>query len=144
MPEIDEGSINVLLTDRGLAAILPVRRAGRRLGCTVWEARITTNFGDAPVQIQVYPLAAEPESVVDLEEEITALASPRSPRRVARELRDSEWAILVTCASEHWEIARRFFAEGAGEKRDVAYHPQLDRILGGDLFSEREGHWIKH
>ena len=143
MTELNKSEVEQLLTGRGLAALLPVRRAGRRLGCTVWDARLLTPYGDADSQIQVYLLGRQPESVVDLEEEITALTDAASSRTLVREIRDEEWVILITTMPGDAAIFERFFEEGVPASPAITYHPQLDRILGGDYFHQLQQHWLK-
>jgi hypothetical protein len=139
---MDQTAAERILVEHGLADLLPVRFVARRRACTVWQLGLFAPYGDAPAEVQIYELREDPVSVVDFEEEITALGDS-SERALVRELRDSDWGILVTCDRKHEALFQRFFQEGIPKERTVAYHPQLDRILGEDLVQQVEGHWLK-
>jgi hypothetical protein len=143
MTEADEKVAAQLLTDRGLGDLLPVHRLARRPGCTLWKAELFSPYGDAAAEIQIYPLGESPVSVVDMEEEITALLEDSAERVLAHKVRDEQWGILVTCGRKDAPVFRRFFKEGLPKERTLTYHPQLDRILGGDYFRDLNGRWIK-
>jgi hypothetical protein len=144
MSELKRLQVEQLLKDRGLSKLLPVHFLARRTGCEVWGGNLFTTYGDAAAQIQVYAFCNEPESIVDFEEEITALTDESGSRRVlVRELRDEDWGILITCAAEDSTIFERFFAEAEPPESSITYHPQLDRILGGDYFHQIQERWAK-
>ena len=143
MDEIDRSTVDRLLTERGLAALLPVHPVARRLGCTLWDTRVLTVYGDADAQIQVYSLGQQPECFVDMQEEITALIDGPSGRVLVKEMQDDMWGILITCAKGDAPFFKRFFSEAIPEDLSLTYHPQLDRILGGDYFRKLEGKWLK-
>jgi hypothetical protein len=134
-------NIENLLKEHHLEKFLPVSAAGRRLGCTVWNSRLLTRFGDADAQIQVYSLGREPEAIVNYEEEITALEDASSGRKLVREIRNPDWGILVTCALADTPLFEKFFREG--NRDQLEYHPQLDRLLGGDYFHQVNERWLK-
>ncbi len=139
---INEAQARKLLSDRDLEELLPLVLVAHRQGCAVWSAKLFTPYGDARAEIQIYPLREDPVTVVDMEEEITALE--RSPSRaLVHEVRDNECGILVTCSRKDEEFFNRFFEVDVPEKRSITYHPQLDRILGGDYFHQLNGHWLK-
>jgi hypothetical protein len=139
---MDQTAAEKILAEHGLAELLPARLVARRRGCTVWQLGLFAPYGDASAEVQIYPLREDPVSVVDLEEEITAMGDS-SERTLVRELRDSDWGILVTCDRKDEALFQRFFQEGIPKERTIAYHPQLDRILGEDMFRQEEGRWIK-
>lgn len=143
MTEINEKLVAGLLRDNGVERLLPVRRVGARPGCTVWEGRMDAPYGDASFQVLVYPLSATPESYLDLEEEITALSANSSERSLVRQLRNEDWAILITCETNDNMILNRFLEKDESGQLVFAYHPQLHRILGGDYFHELQGKWLK-
>jgi len=139
---MDQTSAESILAEHGLADLLPARLVARRRACTVWQLGLFAPYGDAPAEVQIYELREDPVSVVDFEEEVTAIGDS-SERALVRELRDSDWGILVTCDRKDEALFRRFFQEGIPKERTIAYHPQLDRILGEDLFRQVEGRWVK-
>src|SRR5262245_16666787 len=99
MAQPDAKQIEEVLERHGMSQLLPVQLVARRLGCTVWGTRLYRKYGDANVQIQIYSFLDEPESIVDYEEEITALTSEsESATCLVRNERDDDWGILVTCA----------------------------------------------
>src|SRR5271165_3347559 len=139
---MDRAAAEKLLAEHGLAELLPATLIASRPGCTVWQLSLFSPYGDATAEVQIYPLAEDPASVADLEEEITAVEDS-SDRALARELRDSNWGILVICRRADQASFQRFFQEGIPKERTIAYHPQLDRILGEDHFFQENGRWIK-
>ncbi|HEY5175004.1 MAG TPA: hypothetical protein VII95_05510 [Terriglobales bacterium] len=143
MTKVDERLVTELLGDHGVDGLEPLHFAARRLGCTVWGGRLLTPHGDAAFQVLVYPLGEQPESYVDLEEEIESLTLANSARHLARELRDDHWAILITCAKQDALILDGFIKQAPENQSTVSYHPQLDRVLGGDYFHEVNGKWLK-
>lgn len=131
-----------ILAEHGMEGLLPARLLARRRACTVWELGLCTPYGDGKAEAQIYLLREDPASVADLEEEITALEDS-CERALIRHLRDSDRGILVTCSRQDSALFQRFFQEGIPKEHTIAYHPQLDRILGEDLFRQVEGRWIK-
>lgn len=137
--------IGQLFTDNGISRLFPVTHVTNRPGCSVWQSRLYSNFGDADCQIHVYDFRNEPASIVDLEEEIASLADADHPQSIVAELRNEETGILVLCASEDAGIFEQYL-EKRNEEYPLAYHPQLDRILGGDYFHQVEAaqnRWFK-
>lgn len=139
---MDETTAGKILSDRGLKAFIPLNLVAHRAGCDVWRSKLFTPYGDAEAEIQIYPLKQDPVTVVDMEEEAGALERSAS-RALAHEIRDEEYGILVTCARKDEAILKRYFSKGIPEERSLTYHPQLDRILGGDYFHQLKGHWLK-
>jgi hypothetical protein len=143
MAEPDAEQVKEILERHGMSQLWPVQLVARRLGCTVWRTRLYRKYGDANVQVQIYSFLDEPESIVDYAEEITALTSEsESATSLVRDERDDDWGILVTCDQRDQAIVERALREHA-EQEGPAYHPQLDRILGGDYFHELNGRWLK-
>jgi hypothetical protein len=142
MTRVDERLVVGLLRDRGLAALQPLRFAAARVGCTVWEGRLLTPYGDSAFEVLVYPVAEQPESYVDLAEEIESLTAAYSTRHLGQELRDDRWAILITSAKEDAAVLDRFL-RAPDERPSLSYHPQLDRVLGGDYFHQVHDRWMR-
>ncbi len=139
---MDQAAAEKILAAHGLAALLPAQLVARRRACTVWQLGLFSPYGDARAEVQIYPLGEDPVSVTDLEEEITALEDS-SERALVHELRDFDWGILVICGRQDAALFQKFFQEGLPKEHAIGYHPQLDRILGEDLFRQVEGRWIK-
>jgi len=143
MSEIGIDKVEALLTQQAMSQLLPVQFLARRLGCTVWQTRLYRKYGDAVVQVQIYAFQDEPESVVDFEEDLTALTSEfETATALVRSVRTEDYGILVTCEGQDKLIIERALKDQSDESGPT-YHPQLDRILDGDYFHQLNGRWLK-
>jgi hypothetical protein len=146
----ERAAISELLTPRGLgelAAHLSVERV--RPHSRVWATEVLSRGGDARVEVLAFPIAEDSAARVDFEDERTALADlaaagrphPRDPRVLA-DARSDDIAVLVIVAAEDETLVRR--ATGLTPTDDelsgpLLYHPQLDRLFGGDYTHEVGG-----
>jgi len=143
MPDPDKEQAEALLTEHGMSQLLPVQFLARRLGCTIWQTRLYRKYGDANVQVQIYLFREEPESVVDFEEDFTALTDDfETETTLVKSVRTDDCGILVTCNRQDKNIVENAL-NNPGEQPGPAYHPQLDRILDGDYFHQLNGRWLK-
>ena len=139
-----------------LAGGLKVARNRER--SRVWSSRLYTPGGDATIEIIAYGLHDDPGLVVEYEEERATLEAfaaqeprwPRVPELLLAE-RTSDAGLLVTTPEPDAPVVRRYLGawsqrgnEAAADHPDwLTYHPQLDRLLGGDFVREMNGHPVK-
>lgn len=111
---------------------------------TRWSAELVSDVGDTSIDVFVHPLKERPDAIVDYEERLEALQA--DPAHVLLgEGRTPSYGIIVTCSGEAGPIFEtlREMAAASGPQVSLAYHPQLDRILGGDAFRQLKDVWAK-
>jgi hypothetical protein len=155
----EKSKIVILLNDMGMKELVPNLEYIRdRERSRVWNSKLYTSVGDANIEIIVYPFENEPGLVVDYEEEVAtfhAFATMKDRWNRVPELilekRTSEIGILITTSIDQAGVCREYLKGSTSGKNPpttgircaLTYHPQLDRILGGDYFIEEKGYFIK-
>ena len=140
--------IEAHLESAGFAGLGPIEPGPDIDDIEVWKGMLKSPSGDARFEIRVYDLARWPGLVVDFEEDKFGLDS-LSPRIsssgeslvLLHSVRTPELAFLLTCRKRDAQMFEGMVSEKASET--YSYHPQLDRILGGDYFRQQEKVWTK-
>jgi hypothetical protein len=114
----------------------------------IWTGSLESGSGRAGFEVRAYSFRDHPGLVVDFEEEREAL-NVGSSRMAGWDdasvllyaKRAPDMGILVTCRASDERLFREMPPQT--EVGRYSYHPQLDRVLGGDYFRDLNGHPAK-
>jgi hypothetical protein len=140
--------IEFLLQAAGFERLRPVLYESSINDIEIWTGTLKSGWGSAKFEVRAYSFDNQPNLVVDYEEEKQALTSGRTQTagwNEARVLlcakRAPDVGILLTCRASDEHFFREMPPETTGGR--YSYHPQLDRVLGGDYFRDFQGHPMK-
>jgi hypothetical protein len=143
-----EKVIEAHLESAGFSGLGPIQPDHDIDDVEVWKGMLKSPSGDARFEIRVYDLARWPGLVVDFEEDkfgfenlSSRISSSSEALVLLHSVRTPELAFLLTCRKRDGHVFEDMVSEKASGT--YSYHPQLDRIFGGDYFRQQEKVWTK-
>jgi hypothetical protein len=140
--------IESLLKAAGFERLCPVTHKSSINDVETWTGTLRTGSGSAEFEVRAYSFSDQPGLVVDYEEEKEALnakstqtAAWRSAAVLLHAERTTDVGILLTCRRSDEHLFREMPPET--DIGRYSYHPQLDRVFGGDYFRDINGHPAK-
>jgi hypothetical protein len=140
--------INLDFKKSGSEILCPVEYKSSINDVEIWKGTLESGSGRAGFEVRAYSFSDQLGLVVDYEEEKELLNGGNSQMAgwggasvLLYAERAPDIGILVTCRASDEQLFREMPPET--EVGRYSYHPQLDRVLGGDYFRDFQGHPTK-